>query len=126
MRVRLLRFIETSLSKERNDDDHDPHGGVYLSQFNGPPLLLALDSSGPGNSVPDGSRAATSDSTSSRRSNGSCAGRDGSREGPVQTATQVTVVSCYEADCDGFWSHRWLGAHAASNQVLSRDSQRDQ
>ena len=48
------------------------------------------------------------------------------RQVPAGATDRVLVVSCYEADCDGFWSHRWLGAHAASNQVLSRDSQRDQ
>src|SRR5262249_46278581 len=32
------------------------------------------------------------------------------------------VVSCYEAGRDGFWLHRWLVAHAVSNQVIDSSS----
>jgi transposase len=32
------------------------------------------------------------------------------------------VVSCYEAGREGFWLHRWLVAHAVSNQVIDSSS----
>lgn len=32
------------------------------------------------------------------------------------------VVSCYEAGREGFWLHRWLVAHALSNQVIDSSS----
>ena len=32
------------------------------------------------------------------------------------------VVSCYEAGREGFWLHRWLGAHAVSNHVIDSSS----
>ena len=32
------------------------------------------------------------------------------------------VVSCYEAGREGFWLHRWLMAHAVSNQVIDSAS----
>jgi len=32
------------------------------------------------------------------------------------------VMSCYEAGREGFWLHRWLGAHAVNNQVIDSSS----
>ena len=32
------------------------------------------------------------------------------------------VVSCYEAGREGFWLHRWLVAHAVSNEVIDSSS----
>jgi len=32
------------------------------------------------------------------------------------------VLSCYEAGREGFWLHRWLVAHAVSNQVIDSSS----
>jgi transposase len=35
---------------------------------------------------------------------------------------ETPVVSCYEAGRDGFWLHRWLGAHAVTNHVVDSSS----
>ena len=32
------------------------------------------------------------------------------------------VLSCYEAGREGFWLHRWLGAHGVSNHVIESSS----
>jgi transposase len=34
----------------------------------------------------------------------------------------TAVVSCYEAGREGFWLHRWLGAHAVNNYVIESSS----
>src|SRR5262249_24046695 len=39
-----------------------------------------------------------------------------------QLPADAPVLSCYEAGRDGFWLHRWLIAHAVSNQVIDSSS----
>jgi len=34
----------------------------------------------------------------------------------------VRVVSCYEADCDGFWIHRYLESQEIENLVVDSAS----
>ena len=37
-------------------------------------------------------------------------------------AAETVVRSCYEAGRDGFWLHRWLGAHGIENVVVDSSS----
>ena len=121
----LLRSLRSHSRKERNDDDHDPHDGVYCADRHTFDQIAA--------GVRTRERAwkigFTTGMGQRPRIRQIAAGavdrvldeiaRAKSR---LKLATDTPVVTCYEAGRDGFWLHRWLVAQGLTNHVVDSSS----
>src|SRR5262249_39177978 len=85
---RLLRFRETPLSKERNDENHPPPGGIYCRYIGSVGVVVGVRARGTDveTRVHDGPRPAAADSTNSGWSDRAHQRRDRAGEGSIRVA----------------------------------------